>query len=79
MVYMALEDYYDEAKKAYKPGYSDKKISEETGASEAIVAQIRQQDFGPLGPPSEFAEIYASVTELKARLDKLAVANGWSI
>jgi hypothetical protein len=74
MVYMALEDYYDEAKKAYKPGYSDKKISEETGASETIVSQIRQQDFGPLGPPSEFAEIYASVTELKARLDKLAVA-----
>jgi len=79
MVYMALEDYYDEAKKAYKPGYSDKKISEETGASETIVSQIRQQDFGPLGPPSEFAEIYASVTELKARLDKLAVANGWSV
>lgn len=79
MVYMALEDYYDEGRRAYKAGYSDKKISEETGASEAIVAQIRQQDFGPLGPPDEFTEIYASVAELKARLDKLAVSNGWSV
>ena len=79
MVYMALGEYYDEAKKAYKSGYSDKKISEETGASEVTVWQIRQQDFGPLGPLSEFTEIYASVTELKARLDKMAVANDWSI
>ena len=79
MVYMALEDYYDEGKKAYKPGYSDKTIAKDTGASEAVVAAIREQDFGPVGPPNEIAEILEAVKALTARLDKLMDANGWKV
>lgn len=50
MIYMALEDYYDEQKKCYKNGKSDKAIAAEVGASEAFVRQIRETDFGPIQP-----------------------------
>lgn len=57
MVYMALEDYYDDSKKGYKSPHSDASIAKELGVSEALVAKIREEDFGPLAEPSELAAL----------------------
>lgn len=48
LIYQALEDYYDEQKKCYKNGKTDKAVADEVGASEAFVRQIREADFGPI-------------------------------
>lgn len=57
MVYMALEDYYDDARKGYKPGHSDASIAKELDVAEAFVAKIREEDFGPISEPSELAAL----------------------
>lgn len=113
MVFMALEDYYDDGKRAYKPGWSDERIAKELGLSEATVANIRDENYGPAGEPPEIeklraefaaweadrrkaiasvrelanaanqnaanieAHLNASVEAFNARLDRLALANGW--
>lgn len=107
LVYMALEDYYDDGKKAYKPGWTDDRIAKEVGCAEAFVARIREDDFGPVGVPPELeafrkeveaaaaveeearvrAEIAAKlagdakegVRALEARLNAMAVKNGWRV
>ena len=53
LVYMALEDYYDEAHRAYKPGHCDATIAKECGVAETVVKTIREESFGPLAEPSE--------------------------
>jgi hypothetical protein len=53
LVYMALEDDYDEVKKAYRPGKSDARIAKECGVAEALVKNIREESYGPLAVPSE--------------------------
>lgn len=70
---MALEDYYDEAAKTYKQGYSDKRIADETGASEAHVRQTREQYFGPLGEPVELQEYRQRLDAMQAKLDEITL------
>lgn len=79
MIYMALEDYYDESKKCYKNGKTDKAIAEEVGASEAFVRQIREADFGPISQPiavdqlaADFAAAIAMQREAGQYLSNLA-------
>lgn len=79
LIYMALEDYYDEAARRYREGHSDESIAKETGASLAVVRSIREADFGPLGPPSEFAALQAEVESLRARLTEICTRNGWPV
>lgn len=69
LVMMALEDYYDEKAKAYKPGWSDAKIATDTGASAAHVKQTRESYFGPLGEPPELTKIKQEVTEASRKVD----------
>lgn len=78
LIYQALEDYYDEQKKCYKNGKSDKAVADEVGASEAFVRQIREADFGPLVKPfspEEIADYYnmmaGSIHELSQALTGL--------
>lgn len=70
LMMMALEDYYDEANKRYKPGYSDAKIAEETGASEAHVKKTREEYFGPLGQPVELEAVKSELSALQAMMEK---------
>lgn len=51
MVYMMLDDAYDKAAKRYKAGWSDDRVSKETGAALNLVTTRRAQDFGPIPPP----------------------------
>lgn len=57
MVYMALEDYYDEATKRYKAGHSDATIAKTVNLSEKAVREIREESFGPLGEPAELGDL----------------------
>ena len=50
LLYMALGDNYDRAKKSYKGNYTDEQIAKETGLSVEFVKQRREADFGPLVP-----------------------------
>lgn len=68
MVYQALEDYYDDTKKAYRPGHSDDTIAKETGASLDFVRKIREEDFGPLGIPPELQTLIDHVASLRSEI-----------
>lgn len=68
MVYQALEDYYDDTKKAYRPGYSDESIAKETGAALDFVRRIREEDFGPLGVPPELQTLIDHAASLREEI-----------
>ena len=51
LVYMALAEAYDGAKRDYRPGWTDERIARETKASIGVVIDRRERDFGPLPPP----------------------------
>lgn len=72
LVYMALEDYYDEGKKAYKPGHSDAITAKECNVSEELVRKIREESYGPLAEPSEIAGFRAELAAAKEALDQTA-------
>lgn len=65
LVFMALEDYYDDKAKAYKPGHSDASIAKETGVAESKVKQIREESFGPLAVPVDLTNILTELRQLK--------------
>lgn len=61
LIYMALEDYYDDTAKRYRAGHSDASIAEEVGVAVSVVAAIRESDFGPLGVPEEIADLQRAI------------------
>lgn len=67
MVYRALEDYYDDVRRAYRVNtktnepHSDATIAKELGVAEAFVAKIREDDFGPIAEPSELSALRADL------------------
>lgn len=61
LVYMALEEYYDEAAKAYRSPHSDASIANECGVSEALVKTIREESYGPLAEPDAIAGLRSSL------------------
>lgn len=70
LVYMALEDYYDEAKKAYRPGHSDALTAKECNVAEQVVRQIREEAYGPLAEPNEIGGFRAELAAAKTALDE---------
>ena len=65
LVYMALEDYYDEGRRAYKPGHTDAGIARECGVAESVVKTIREESYGPLAVPSELSGLVADLAVLR--------------
>lgn len=57
MVFLLLEEQYDESKKCYRPGWDDKKIATESGAHVKVVEDTRVEFFGPLGEPAELTAL----------------------
>lgn len=92
LIYQALEDYYDDSKKAYRPGHSDETIAKEVGASAAFVKAVREADFGPLSAPADIKDLLdrievmtKQVKELSDRAEfmmasvqSLITRNGWA-
>lgn len=68
LVYQALEDYYDDTKKAYRPGHSDDSIAKETSAALEFVRKIREEDFGPLGVPPELQILIDHAASLRREM-----------
>lgn len=79
MLMMALEDYYDEAEKQYRGGYSDSKLAAEIGCSEQHVKETREQYFGPLATPSDISEIRASLDILRSEASQMAASVAKSV
>ena len=77
--------HFDAAKGCYEEGWSDARIAKETGMPEAWVSKRREEDFGPLKEPGEFAEVRAEakalaseIGKLQSKLDAMAKRNGWA-
>lgn len=91
LVFLALMDYYDEARKAYKAGHSARTIAETASVSEEFVKKVREADFGPLAVPddvqalrNELRAVHQRIEELSAeklaihaKFDRLCQRNGW--
>lgn len=76
--------HFDPSKGCFEEGWSDARIAKETGMPEAWVTKRREEDFGPLKEPGEFAEVRAEakalaseIGKLQAKLDAMAKRNGW--
>lgn len=66
--YALLLDHYDEGGKRYNGDWSDRRIAEMTGLSEAKVAALREEDFGPAGPPPQLIDLKTRLTSLETKL-----------
>jgi len=64
--YALLLDNYDDKNKRYNGDWSDKRIADTVGMSEAFVAKIREDDFGPAGPPPQLIDLKDRITRLEA-------------
>ncbi|MBA4306450.1 MAG: hypothetical protein C0429_06895 [Sphingopyxis sp.] len=71
MVYLLLEEQYDETTNRYRPGWDDKRLAQESGASVNIVVQVREESFGPLGEPAEIADFKQDFAKVKADLEAM--------
>lgn len=85
LVIVALEDYFDETKRQYKDGKSDKAVAEELNLAPAFVGQVREEFFGKLAEPDEVGdlrreinELHAGIAALEGKLTALIKRNGWS-
>ncbi len=66
--YELLLDHYDTDKRRYKDDYSDAKIAQITDLSVDKVAAIREEDFGPAGPPPALGNLKQQLSNAEARL-----------
>jgi len=69
----------------YKDGWSDERVAKESGMPVAWVTKRRDEEYGPLKEPAEFAEVRAEakalaseIGKLQAKLDAMAKRNGWA-
>lgn len=76
---------FDVEKGRYEDGWSDERVAKESGMPLAWVVKRRDEEYGPLKEPSEFAELRkevgalsAALTALQAKMADMARRNGWS-
>jgi hypothetical protein len=63
-----LLDHYDADRKRYKGEMSDELISQKTGYAVAAVAKLREDDFGPAGPPPQLLHLKENLGKLEHRI-----------
>lgn len=72
---MCIDENWDDNRKCYRNGRTDKNIAEEFGLSETVVRDIRLQFYGEIKEPDEVgaikSELSALQTELSASLTKI--------
>lgn len=64
----ALMSVYDDDGKRYTSGYTDAKVAEETGAAVEYVKKTREEFFGPIAVPAEFAALRGELDALTASI-----------
>ena len=92
LVYMALEDYYDDANRRYRGDHTDASVAKECDCAEDFVRSIREADFGPLAEPDEVAALRTEligahealdaaalrVADIQKRFEGLCLKRGWA-
>lgn len=73
-LYMILSEAYDAAGKTYKPGWSDARITKETGLALEFVAKRREDDFGPVIVDTSFDDLAAMHGALTTKIAVARVA-----
>lgn len=63
-----LDEAYDVGKSIYRAGVTDESIAKETGASVALVKQLREENYGPLSMPPELTEVMEELAGIKRDL-----------
>lgn len=71
-----LDESFDVEKGRYKEGISDTTIAKETSLSEHAVATLREDFFGALKEPAEFAEWRRKIAELQERAEAMQTEAG---
>lgn len=68
----------------FEDGWSDDRVAKESGMPLAWVAKRRDEEYGPLREPSEFAELReqakalaSEIGKFQAKLDAMSKRNGW--
>lgn len=86
LVILALEDYYDEAAHAYRPGKNDKVVADELNLSPGFVVNVREEFYGKLVEPDEIGELRSDIVaarkiidDLDGKLTGLCNRNGWKV
>jgi len=64
-IYSLLDEHFREEVGRYLNGYSDQKISDETGIAVDVIRTLRRQAYGDIKPPSEVAAFQSEVKDLK--------------
>lgn len=78
--------HFDVENGRYEDGWSDERVAKDSGMPIAWVVKRRDEEYGPLKEPGEFAEIReqakvlaSEIGKLNARLAMIAKSNGWSV
>lgn len=72
-IYALLDDHFDEAKKLYRPGWSDEKIAKELDVSQEIVVAIRTAAYGELAEDPQVTALRDDIELLRMEFsDSLA-------
>ena len=64
-VFALLDDHFDEDRKLYKAGWSDKKVAEAADTSEQFVINVRRGAYGELAEDPAVTAIRAEIDELR--------------
>lgn len=71
-LYLALDEHFDVPAKRYRSGYSDKRIADILGLSEAFVRQRRETDFGPIAEDTFVQDVLAPLMQIKGMIRETA-------
>ena len=70
-IFGLLEDHFDDNRGQYDSGWSDSKVAEETGASEAVVSKIRLEAFGEIRLDPALARLQSDLDAHSQLVDEL--------
>lgn len=69
-----LNEFFDLERNCYKAGMSDNKIALEVGLQEREITAIREDLYGPLGPPEEVIKLMEKIVEVESSITALTEA-----
>lgn len=69
--YELLLEHYDTVKRRYHADWSDQVISDKTGYHVHAVGRLRDEDFGPAGPPPQMLHVKGELTKLSQRIQAI--------
>ena len=70
-VFALLDEHFDEHTRLYRDGYTDKRIADEVGTSEELVARTRSAAYGELAEDPVISGLRDDVQLLRMELDDL--------